>query len=187
MKFERRLAPKDSPDFFPTPKCATKALLAYERFDGNVLEPACGKGDISKVFLEKGFVVDSSDLFDWGFGKTGQDFFDIKKPYDNIVTNPPFNRSLDFAKHSLEIAQRKVALLLRLSFLEGMERYQTLFTVCPPSKVYVFSKRLTFYPEKITKGGGSGPTAYAWFVWDKTTVCDESVLKWIRPELVTND
>ena len=50
MKFERRLAPKDSPDFFPTPKCATKALLAYERFDGNVLEPACGKGDISKVF-----------------------------------------------------------------------------------------------------------------------------------------
>lgn len=184
MKFERRIAPKNAPDFFPTPSCAVEALLAYENFQGNILEPACGRGDISRVLEQRGFSVESSDLFDWGFGKTECDFFNITRSCDNIVTNPPFNKSLGFTLHALELAKRKVALLLRLSFLEGVERYRELFIPRPPARVYVFSKRLTFYPEKITKGGGSGPTAYAWFVWDNASSCAECAVKWIEPELV---
>ena len=44
-------------------------------------------------------------------------------------------------------------------------RQKTIFSICPPSRVWVFSERITFYPRGAVKKG-SGTTAYAWFVWD---------------------
>ena len=63
-------------------------------------------------------------------------------------------------------SRRKFALLLRLAFLEGANRANTIFNKCPPSRVWVFSERITFYPANAVQKG-SGTTAYAWFVWDK--------------------
>ena len=65
-------------DFYPTPPEAVEALLSVEKFIGDIWEPACGDGAISKV-LEVEHNVVSSDLNDYGFGKSGVDFFDGAK------------------------------------------------------------------------------------------------------------
>jgi len=36
-------------EFYPTPPEATRALLSVECFEGDIWEPACGDGAISKV------------------------------------------------------------------------------------------------------------------------------------------
>jgi len=39
-------------EFYPTPPEATRALLSVESFEGDIWEPACGDGAISKVLIE---------------------------------------------------------------------------------------------------------------------------------------
>jgi hypothetical protein len=84
-----------------------------------------------------------------------------------------------FVANGLKHARRKPALLLRLAFLEGANRANTIFTTTPPSRVWVFSERITFYPKGVDPKG-SGTTAYAWFVWDKDAL-GIAELKWLKP------
>jgi hypothetical protein len=107
---------------------------------------------------------------------------DILKPSrsaDNIVTNPPYNAAEGFVRSGVGHSRRKFALLLRLAFLEGANRANTIFNKCPPSRVWVFSERITFYPAGAVQKG-TGTTAYAWFVWDKDAPSGTE-LKWFKP------
>ena len=61
-------------EFYPTPPEATRALLSVEKFDGSIWEPACGDGAISKVLQKANYSVVSTDLINYGFGESGQDF-----------------------------------------------------------------------------------------------------------------
>jgi hypothetical protein len=87
----KRFADLDGPDFFPTPRWATFALIENEKFDGEIWECACGNGTMSRVLEETGQPVRSTDLYDRGFGKSGVDFLTSRSEADNIVTNPPYN------------------------------------------------------------------------------------------------
>ena len=51
----------------------------------------------------------------------------------------------------MEHANRKFALLLRLAFLEGANRANTIFAKIPPARVWVFSERITFYPSGVNR------------------------------------
>jgi hypothetical protein len=175
----KRNADLDGPDFFPTPRWATHALIDNERFDGTIWEPACGDGSMSEVLLQAGNEVESSDLFDRGYGEIGHDFLTTKRKRPNIVTNPPYNSAEGFVATGVRSAERKFALLLRLAFLEGANRARTIFHVHSPARVWVFSERITFYP-KNAKIAGSGTTAYAWFVWDKHHT-GSTELRWFKP------
>jgi hypothetical protein len=174
----KRFADLDGPDFFPTPAWATYALVDNESFKGDIWECACGNGAMSQVLESTGSQVRSSDLYDRGFGEAGVDFLETSRSTQNIVTNPPFNAAEGFVRAGLETAQKKFAMLLRLAFLEGANRQRSIFSASPPSRVWVFSERITFYPEGATVKG-SGTTAYAWFVWDKDSSGTE--LKWFKP------
>ena len=77
-------------DFYPTPPEATLALLNKQKFEGNIWECACGDGAISKILIDEGYDVYSSDLIDRNYGDVGLDFLESNKKYDNIITNPPF-------------------------------------------------------------------------------------------------
>jgi hypothetical protein len=123
--------------------------------------------------------VVSSDLVNRGHDEAGQDYLTSARRANSIVTNPPFNAAEGFLRSGLPRASRKLALLLRLAFLEGANRQRTIFTECPPSRVWVFSERITFYPAGVVRGG-SGTTAYAWFVWDKGA-SSGAELTWFRP------
>lgn len=175
----RRFADLNGPEFYPTPAWATHALIDNEELEGEIWEPACGDGAMARVLAETGLPVRASDLFDRGYGEAGIDFLDSNYSTDNIITNPPYNLAESFVHKGLGRVRRKLALLLRLAFLEGANRQRTIFSETPPARVWVFSERITFYPAGATVAG-SGTTAYAWFVWDKQADC-RCELKWIRP------
>lgn len=175
----KRFADLGGPDFYPTPKWATYALINNEPFDGDIWECACGDGAMSEVLAESGSHVESSDLYDRGYGEIGHDFLSTKRRASNIITNPPFNSAEGFVAKALAQADKKFALLLRLAFLESANRANNIFSVTPPSRVWVFSERITFYPKNVKKAG-SGTTAYAWFVWDKNKR-GPTELAWFKP------
>ena len=175
----KRFADLEGPDFFPTPPWATYALIDNERFSGEIWESACGNGAMSRVLENASSNVFSSDLYDRGFGESGHDFLSSDRHADNIVTNPPYNAAEGFVRGGVSQAKRKFALLLRLAFLEGANRAKTIFSKCPPSRVWVFSERITFYPAGAVQKG-TGTTAYAWFVWDKDA-SSGTELKWFKP------
>ena len=175
----KRNADLDGPDFYPTPPWATCALMENERFSGNVWECACGDGAMSDLISQYAPKVDSSDLYDRGFGEIGIDFLETGRRAANIITNPPFHCAEGFVHSALRKADKKFALLLRLAFLESANRANTIFHVAPPSRVWVFSERITFYA-KGAKRAGSGTTAYAWYVWDKDHSGDTR-LYWFKP------
>ena len=159
--------PRAKSDFYRTPAWATQALLNVEYFPGTIWEPACGDGAISLILHQKysGRHVFSSDIEDRGFGRV-ENFLESEMTADNIVTNPPYSLAKEFTLHALKQATTKVALLLKLNFLEGQERKSWL-PKTPLQTVYVFSKRLSFNRADETESG-SGLLAYAWFVWHKS-------------------
>lgn len=175
----KRSADLDGPDFYPTPRWATFALIESEQFQGDIWECACGDGAMSSVLTETGNRVDSSDLYDRGYGEIGHNFLTTKRRHANIITNPPYNSAEGFVATAIQHTERKFALLLRLAFLEGANRTRTIFHKHPPSRVWVFSERITFYL-KGAKTAGSGTTAYAWFVWDKNS-SGPTELAWFKP------
>lgn len=66
---------REENDFYETPKIATEMLCELETFSKDILEPACGTGDISKVLEEQRYtpcfdgygiyVADSSIYYEW--------------------------------------------------------------------------------------------------------------------------
>lgn len=131
------------------------------------------------AFKETGCTVLSSDLYQLGYGEAGHDFLKSTRYADNIVTNPAYNCAEGFVASGVKLARRKFALLLRLAFLEDANRANTIFAHTPPSRVWVFSERITFYPAGA-EVKGSGTTAYAWFVWDKGAL-GSTELRWFKP------
>lgn len=164
------LGNREKDDFYSTPRSATEALLSVENFDGGVWEPACGDGAISRVLVAHGFDVASSDLVNRGFGETRVDFLmETRLRAPNVVTNPPFKLASQFARHALRLGAIKLALLLKVGFLEGIERGD-LFDSEPFARLHVFRRRQTFLrngDESVTMNGAGGMIAYAWFVWDR--------------------
>ena len=160
---------REQHDYYATDPKAGELLLELEDFN-NILEPACGEGHLSKVFIEKGKQVTSSDLIDRGYG-TVKSFFDYTEWNGDIITNPPYKYAKDFVEHALKIIPngRKVAMFLKLQFLESKGR-KKLFIETPPKKLYVASGRLLCAKnadfEGMRKGGGSA-IAYGWYVWEK--------------------
>ena len=156
--------PKD--DFYPTPPEATKALLAVEKFGPHIWEPACGDGAISKVLEKAGYSVESSDLNDHGYGDRGVDFLLEHQSFDgDIITNPPFKLGQQFAEHALHLGVMKMALLLKINFLEGVSRCQWL-EKSPLVRVLVFRKRLTLLRSGMKRKGGVMIT-FAWYIWKR--------------------
>lgn len=153
-------------DFYATPKSAIEQLLAHEKFQGSVWEPACGNGAISDVLKKQGYNVMSTDLINRGYGVGGLDFLrETKAIAPNIVTNPPFKLGTEFVRHALKIVPGKVAMLLKIGFLEGPTKKDLHDQL---SRIWVIRRRVTFLKNghelKRSEGKG-GIHTYAWFVW----------------------
>ena len=154
-------------DFYPTPPRGTQALLSVEKFEGNIWEPACGDGAMSRELERAGYAVVSTDLIDRGYGVANRDFLlDFQTTADNVVTNPPFKLANEFVAHALGRSRRKVAMLCRLAWLEGKER-GAMFQRTPLARVWVFSSRLAMLRGGAKKmAGGGGMIAFAWYVFE---------------------
>ena len=156
---------REKDDFYATPSESTSALLNVEEFVGGIYEPCCGQGHIANVLKDiGGYEVEASDLIDRGYGTPRIDFLMERTRRDNIVTNPPYKNALDFAEQAINLSKRKVALLLKLNFLEGVARHK-FFEVHPPKTVWVFSQRQSLMKNGTPYSGGM--MALAWFVWEQ--------------------
>lgn len=157
---------RNEDDFYPTPPSATEALLCVEHFDGEIWECACGDGAMSRVLQAHGYEVRSSDLVDRGYGESPVDFLCVtpRKSVANVVTNPPYSLAEEFVRTALAISSNKVAMLLKLTFLEG-EKRRRMFESTPLARVHVFSRRLTLMRNGAPPRSG-GMIAFAWFVWE---------------------
>ena len=168
-------------DYYATEPRAAELLLEQETFTGPVWEPACGEGHISKVLEAHGLEVRSTDLIDRGYGSGDVDFLKLEGDGNldvDIITNPPYKYAKEFVEKALELVApgRKVAMFLKLTFLEGQGRRE-LFHSFPPQTVYVSSARL-----QCGRNGdfsGASMVAYAWFVWQKGQY-GPTYIKWIN-------
>lgn len=172
-------------DFYATDPIAAKLLLEAEVFNGKIWECACGEKHLAKVFEEAGYDVRSSDIVN-RCGNEVLDFLGLENQgmfEGNIITNPPYKYAAQFIYKALSIIPNgyKVAMFLKVQFLEGKER-KKLFTQFPPKCVYVSSSRILCAKnaefEKMKDGGGSA-VAYAWYVWEKGYK-GETIIKWIN-------
>jgi hypothetical protein len=165
-------------DTYFTPQIATDSLLLKESFEGTILEPACGYGHISKILKEKlPNKVISSDLRLDAYENPGVDFLgkDIIK-VDNIITNPPYSLAKAFIKKAVD-SSNKVAMLLRLAFLESMDRFE-FFKQYEPARIHVFSFRLPHWNGTFWEN--SGQFSHAWFVWEEHE--GKTEIDWIGKE-----
>jgi hypothetical protein len=161
-------------DFYPTPIEAVRGFLSAE---GQYLplrrlwEPACGDGAIVLPLRAAGYEVLATDLVDRGCpdSESGVDFllpWSLDVYVDGIVTNPPFKLARAFVDRALEYAPY-VAMLLRVSFLEGTAR-RPWFKHSPLARVHVSSRRLPMMHRHEWDGPKStSAIAFAWFVWSK--------------------
>lgn len=177
----RRLGP-ESLELFPTPPpWATRALVSeilrgHLGIDPSVLtalDPACGRGHMAIPLAESFASVVATDVHDWGFGvRRDLDFTFASRedfpPVDWMITNPPFTLAERFLVKALSFVRLGVAMLLRLQFLEGGERYRQIYGPngrrpilhCP------FSERVPMI-EDVWDPEASSATAYSWFIWSK--------------------
>lgn len=150
-------------DFYPTPKRCTVDILNRVKFEGLVWEPCCGDGAISKILIENGYEVKSTDLFDYGYGETGIDFLKCLEMQDNIMTNPPYKITDQFLTHGLKLVRKKMVIFHRLHILEGKYRRDKIYNQKHLQEIHVYSERVNFAnPDK--KGG---MVCFAWYVFNK--------------------
>ena len=166
---------REQHDYYATPPIATELLCKIEIFSKDILEPCCGEGHIAKVLEANGYNVESMDLIDRGYGNGGVDFLKYNETVDkDIITNPPYSMAQEFVEHAMEIISdgHKVAMFLKLSFLEGKDR-RKMFNKYPPKMIWVSSSRLGCAKNgkfKKSKDGtlkADSAVAYAWFIWEK--------------------
>lgn len=171
--FRARVPERRAPfEFYPTPPSAIRALLSAERFDGDIWEPACGDGAISRELVAAGYDVIATDITDWGYGYSGYDFLTLDKPYArNIVTNPPYgwgmaDKFVDKALSFTADTGGRVAMLLNIASLCHPKRHDE-FVRRPPSVIYALDECVCFplgRPERSTRHTASH--RYAWLIWD---------------------
>ena len=123
-------------DYYATEPKAAELLLEQEEFHHTIWECACGEGHLAKVFEAHGHEVISTDLVYRGYGDpVSLDFLNetIDDFEGDVITNPPYKFALEFVQRALESVKpgRKVAMFLKLQFLEGKSR-KNFFQISPP-------------------------------------------------------
>lgn len=178
---------RDPLDHYIEPRRATEQLLRVETFDGPVLDPCCGIGNIVVTLLAAGLDACGTDIVcrvgEEEFPETWPGWFagsgDFLKttnidPYLNIVMNPPFFRAKGaeaFIRKALSLGLEKLAVFVDIRFLAGARRAEGLFRDHPPSRVWIITPRVSCPPGAYLASGGTagnGSSDWCWLVWDRS-------------------
>ena len=158
-------------DFYETPPPLVEALLSRVQIEGTVFEPCAGDLAIARFF--PGCLtndIDSEKDTNMHLDATHRDMWwkYLNRPNDWVVTNPPFSRAQEILPHAFAWAEKGVAFLLRLSYLEPTaERGQWLHNHRGfLSHIIVFNPRPRFRRNKKGQLATDSVTV-AWFVWEK--------------------
>lgn len=164
----------DPLSFFRTPTAVAEALFKAEKFSGEIWEPCCGDGSISEVAKAHGYKVYSSDLGDYGYGKPNVNFLGSWRPAVNIVSNPPFERCMDFVERALRLSSGKVALLLPpdlLTYKLPVFRERLV-------RMYPFGERIKFHSAPFRSNKGAWRDV-AWYVFAPDIDSRRPTIHWL--------
>ncbi len=160
-------------DRYYTPAWVTQALIGAVTFDGMVLDPAAGAGNIVDAFTACGQLAEGTDI--------APDAIHVRGPLDyltavandvrNIVTNPPYGRggrtAVAFIAKALadtEKSRGKVAMLLRVDFDSASGRRHIFGDHPAFAGKFILTRRIRW---ANLEQKASGPTEnHAWFLWD---------------------
>lgn len=193
-----RREPPESLEFFPTGPWATRAfvehvLIKHCRLDlagKKFWEPAAGEGHMYEVLREYFAEGYASDVFDYGRGYA-QGAFVVEKAglVDDLarcpfrphwtITNPPFSLAEQFVRRALQESIDGVAIVMPTRWLEGLGRYENIFSTIPPTLVAVSVERIPMHKGQWLPDGDTA-TSYLWFVWEKERL-GRSEIMWIPP------
>ena len=173
---------REEHDYYSTDAKAITLLDKHNLLDKDVpyWETACGGGRLSQELKRLGYnVTKETDLYNYGYGTTGVDFFKQTEVFQgNTITNPPFKYVNDWIVHSLEVTSNKTYIFCRIQTVESIGRYERIFRYNPPSYICPFVKRIQCYKNDDLTEKGS-PLCYAWFIWDNKDDSGETRVKWL--------
>ncbi|WP_293921101.1 hypothetical protein [Sphingobium sp. UBA5915] len=184
---QRRVEAHNSLDDFPTPPWATRALcewlgseLGTDLSAMAVREPCANRGFMVRPLGEYFGAVIASDVHDYGYGFAIEDFLFPGQipPVDFTCMNPPFRLAEQFVERALATSRVGCAAILRSAFLEGVGRFERLYSNRPPSFVLQFAERVPMVKGRVDPEAASA-TSYAWLIWLHDQ--PESRLRWIAP------
>ena len=147
-------------DFYETPEYYVRLIQQWISSDKVIFEPCAGDHAIARFYP----VAETNDLdptrpADFHFDAAEP--WPFSKPFDAIVTNPPFKQAFPILQQCLlQDPVCPVALLLRLSFFEPTRERATYLGEHPPSGL-IYLPRYSF-----TGNGKSDSTTCVWGLWN---------------------
>jgi hypothetical protein len=161
-------------DAYYTPSHAVHTLKEYwhgwQECD-HLIEPCVGDGAIVREFPEKPWITNDIDPnvkadFHGDARESIECYFKEMYGKKAIITNPPFKDAFEIYIRWVRLcafhgqSNLKLAMLLRLSFLEPTKKRAPVLSTLPPRMVIVLP-RISF-----TGDGKTDSVTCAWMIWD---------------------
>lgn len=204
--YDRNNKERESLDYYATPVKEVENILQVLNFtnleDCSILEPCCGGGHMVEGIIksisaanivatdikERPNIFLSSHLEKGVKYMCGQEYDFLSDNYpissaDIVMMNPPFKVIIPFILHGLDIAKKYLVCFGRTKTIEGIERYNKIFSKVPPTAMYQYIDRVA-----CGKNGkfenNKGIEAHAWFIWDIEEMQNspnyETKLRWLH-------
>jgi hypothetical protein len=165
-------------DQFDTPPVALEPLFVHEPLLAGVKsigEHFCGKGNLVLPMRARGIQVYASDIVDRGCPDSKVvDFLKMtKRPpdCDVLLTNPAYDRAMDYLEHAWRLGYRVVIFLHEPRFLHTADRYERLHKPGHLVRYYPIAERLQdMHDAAYLAAGGeksSQSRLHAWYVFDR--------------------
>jgi hypothetical protein len=162
-----RIFAREKSDHYVEPAWCSARLFQVEKFEGSIVDPACGWGTIIVEARKAGYNAAGFDLVNrgWDSSKTPFDFLHSTTMFDNIVTNPPFDIAEQFITHAVKHARHKVAAIFPIRRLPAASWLQAL----PLARVLMLTPRPSMPSGTFIAAGGKvggGTQDFCWLIFD---------------------
>ena len=189
MHDQRKTNYAETLDYVPTPQWASRAFAYYAGMDtllegASVLEPGVGGVHMAEVFapLSKRYV--GHDLKDYGRYQGELNLGDFLKndygdgSFDWCITNPPFTLGDAFFREMMRIASVGVVLHIRTTWLNGVNRYNDVFSQHLPEFAFIHAKNVSATQGMVIRRG-SNQFNHVRLVWRKGVKPSFTKLHWL--------
>lgn len=167
----------------------SRRLFDTEKFEGRIVDPACGFGRIVESAARAGYAVSGSDIVERAPHYLVADFFSSTEIEDNFVSNPPFKEFRAFALHALTYSRRKVALIWQVPRLNAARWLEET----PLARILLLTPRPSMPPGWAIMAGNmpngdkpqGGTQDFCWLVWDKAHA-GPATIGWLKRDKIAN-
>ncbi|MFT4117441.1 hypothetical protein [Bradyrhizobium sp.] len=177
---KKRLWDRHPEDWYIEPDWCDDRLFAAEKFEGRIHDPACGSGRIIAAARRAGLRATGSDIVKRAPSFRVGNFFEQTRFVENVVSNVPFRFAMAFVGHALNLADRKVAILLPSAWINAEARSIWLSRT-PLRQIWLLAPRPSMPPGHRANEPrvGNGTTDFAWLVWERGYV-EKPRIGWLR-------